>query len=206
VSLVERLHEARGHSRRAQVLSRHFSALIPDGSTLLDVGCGDGLLDRAILDARSDLQIRGVDVLARPASHIPVKLFDGLSIPHESDSFDGVLLVDVLHHSDDAPRLLREAARVARKSLFIKDHTREGWLAEATLRFMDDVGNARHGVSLPYNYWSLEEWKKVLGDLQLPIASWSDRIGLYPWPASWLFDRSLHFIARLDTSARKEPA
>jgi hypothetical protein len=27
---------------------------------------------------------------------------------------------------------------------------------------------------------------------------WLDTLGLYPKPASWIFDRSLHFIARLD--------
>ncbi len=48
-------------------------------------------------------------------------------------------------------RLLAEAKRVSRGGIVIKDHFREGVLADATLRFMDWVGNAQHGVVLPYN-------------------------------------------------------
>jgi len=27
---------------------------------------------------------------------------------------------------------------------------------------------------------------------------WKNSLHLYPWPASWLFDRSLHFVSRLE--------
>jgi hypothetical protein len=37
--------------------------------------------------------------------------------------------------------LLREAARVAREAVVIKDHTKNGLAADATLRFMDRIGN-----------------------------------------------------------------
>jgi hypothetical protein len=89
--------------------------------------------------------------------------------------------------------------------MLIKDHVLEGFLAESTLRFMDDVGNARHGVTLPYNYWTQRRWESVLSELALPVEAWTRKLGLYPWPASWLFDRSLHFIARLDTSGKGAP-
>ena len=42
-------------------------------------------------------------------------------------------------------------------------------LAEPTLRFMDDVGNARHGVDITYDYWpedlrgEIEEIQVLLG-------------------------------------------
>jgi hypothetical protein len=94
--------------------------------------------------------------------------------------------------------LLREAARVARQAVIIKDHTRDGLLAEPTLRFMDWIGNARHGVVLPYNYWRKEAWLKAFDDLDLRITSWNDRLNLYSPPLGLLFDRSLHFISRLE--------
>ncbi len=34
--------------------------------------------------------------------------------------------------------------------------------------------------------------------LGLTPAIWLNKLGLYPTPATWFFDRSLHFIARLD--------
>jgi ubiquinone/menaquinone biosynthesis C-methylase UbiE len=124
-------------------------------------------------------------------------LFDGKRIPFDDDTFDAVTLVDVLHHADDPIQLLRESRRVSRRSVLIKDHTRTGILADATLRFMDRVGNARHGVALPYKYFSREEWDQAFAEVGLSIASWEKRLNLYPFPASVVFGRSLHFVAEL---------
>jgi hypothetical protein len=62
---------------------------------------------------------------------------------------------------------------------------------------MDWVGNARHGVALPYNYWSRAEWTRAFDAAALEPTTMVSRLGLYPAPASWLFDRSLHFVAAL---------
>ncbi len=94
--------------------------------------------------------------------------------------------------------LLREARRVARHAVLIKDHTRDGLLAGPTLRFLDWVGNAPHGVALPYNYWRERQWRESFERIGLTPSVWRNRLGLYPPGASWIFGRSLHFIARLD--------
>ena len=197
MKLSERVHEQYASSRRVRVLASHFAELIPQNARLLDVGCGDGKVAAHIAALRRDVEIRGTDVLVRPDTAIPVDPFDGSTLPHPDDSFDAVLFVDVLHHSDDALRLLREAIRVARQCVLIKDHTLEGWLAGPTLRFMDRVGNARHGVALPYHYWARERWDQVFAELGLRVEHFVRDLGLYPWPASMLFGRSLHFVAHL---------
>lgn len=110
---------------------------------------------------------------------------------------DVVLFVDVLHHTDDPAVLLREAARVAKRAVILKDHARDAFLSGPTLRFMDWVGNAHHGVALPYNYWSSSQWQKAFRDIGLKSEHWQAKLGLYPFPASLFFDRSLHFVARL---------
>jgi hypothetical protein len=117
-----------------------------------------------------------------------------------------LLFVDVLHHSTEPETLLREAARVARRHLVIKDHDQSGLLADPTLRFMDRVGNERFGVDLPYNYWPLSRWRSEWQAMGLVEEEIRRRLGLYPWPASWLFDRSLHFIARLGLGDRPDDA
>jgi len=205
VNLSERLHEAYGSSRRVRVLASHIDAFMPSGSKLLDVGCGDGEIDHSILAGRPDLEVEGIDVLVRPEARIPVNPFDGLKIPHPDSSFDVVLFVDVLHHCDDATELLREAKRVSRRWVVIKDHRLDGLLAGPTLRFMDDVGNARHGVALPYNYWPHARWHQAFGELGLRVESWEQEIGIYPWPASLLFGRGLHFLARLEKDVAPGP-
>jgi ubiquinone/menaquinone biosynthesis C-methylase UbiE len=126
-----------------------------------------------------------------------VEAFDGKTLPYSDKSFDAVLIVDVLHHTRDPLEVLREAARVCRGNLLIKDHLADPWLAVPRLRFMDWFGNARHGVALTYEYWTRKAWTEAFLSLDLTVEDWIERLGLYPVPASWVFEDSLHFVARL---------
>jgi SAM-dependent methyltransferase len=166
-------------------------------SKVLDVGCGDGRLTRLIAEKRPDISICGIDVSQRNDSAVPVETFDGDSIPYGARSFDVVMFVDVLHHADQPITLLREAVRVARHAILIKDHLAEGTFAYSTLRLMDWVGNARHGVALPYNYWTLARWQQVFDELGLRVSFWESNLRLYPFPADLILGASLHFIALL---------
>jgi SAM-dependent methyltransferase len=198
--LDRRVHNALVHQRRVRVLARHLSELIPANVSVLDVGSGDGLLASRVLADRSDLKWVAIDPLARPKTHVPVHLFDGDRLPFADKEFDFVLFVDVLHHTDAPMVWLREAVRVARTGIVIKDHLREGLCAGPTLRLMDWLGNAAWGVRLPYNYWDSAQWKSAREKLSLQTEEERVALGLYPWWANWLFGRSLHFIARLRLS------
>ncbi|HSW31544.1 MAG TPA: class I SAM-dependent methyltransferase [Longimicrobiales bacterium] len=199
MSVLGSLHERAVYGRRVRVLSERLAALCPQGASVLDVGCGDGLITRLVGEHRPDLRLQGMDVMERPHPHVPVTLFDGRVIPFPDDAFDTVMMVDVLHHTGDPAVLLAEAARVARRTVLLKDHTRDGWLAGPTLRLMDWVGNAPHGVVLPYNYWTEAQWRGAFRSLDLDVLAWEADLPLYPAPASWLFGRSLHFLASLGT-------
>ncbi len=197
MNVLDQFHQRFVHGRRVETLASAVTELIPPNASVLDIGCRDGLLSKRILDKRGDITIQGVDVLVRPMTNIPVTVFDGAQLPYEDKTVDVALFIDVLHHTTDPTVLLREAKRVARNCLIIKDHTKDGVLAGPTLQFMDWVGNARHGVALPFNYWPEKRWREELGKLELEIAYWTENLALYPWYDAWLFDRSLHFIARL---------
>jgi SAM-dependent methyltransferase len=199
MSLMERLHGRYVHSRRVRVLCDHLSELIPSNGRVLDVGCGDGLLASLILERRRDAEISGIDVLVREKTKIPVTGFNGSTIPFPDKSFDVVMFVDVLHHTVDPKLLLSEAKRVAAKAILIKDHRLNGFLARPTLRIMDWVSNAPHGIVLPYNYWSHQTWQEAFASLNLSVGFWKQDLQLYPNPANLLFGRSLHFISRLET-------
>ena len=105
--IVVRVHESFIRGRRIRRLGELLAPLIPDGCGLLDVGCGDGKLARTLLEKRPDLRIEGVDVLVREQTAVPVKAFNGTTLPYEESSFDGVMLIDVLHHTRDRDRLAR---------------------------------------------------------------------------------------------------
>ena len=198
--MIGKFHGRYVFQRRVRVLRQHLVEMIPLNATVLDVGCGDGSIDKMILERRADLSLQGIDISLRPQLHIPVTRFDGRTIPHADKSFDAVMFMDVLHHTLDPRILLREARRVARKCILIKDHNRTGFGAGPILRFMDWVGNAPHGVVLTYNYWPEQRWQEAFAQLNLTVADYRSDLGLYSIPARWIFERSLHFIARLDVN------
>jgi len=105
------------------------------------------------------------------------------------------MIVDVLHHTDNPVAVLSECLRVSKKGVIIKDHLLTGFAARQTLRFMDWVGNRGHDVRLPYNYLSEDGWKDVFEGAGCQLVRWHGKLGLYPVPFGWLFDRSLQFVA-----------
>src|SRR5712691_10672586 len=116
-NLLNTLHTKLIFGRRVRTLAKTLSAMIPTGSRILDVGCGDGQISARIMRDREEVAITGIDVLLRPERHIPVTQFDGSTIPFDNSSFDVVMFVDVLHHTKDPAALLAEAARVTKKHI-----------------------------------------------------------------------------------------
>lgn len=198
--MLDRAHQE-VHRRRVQVLCRLFSSALTPGSSVLDVGTGDGWLASLIAQA-AGVQMMGTDVLCRPDTHIPVRQLEGERLPFGDAEFDAVMVADVLHHADDPAVLFAESVRVSRRLVVIKDHLTDGFLAGPTLRFMDWVGNARYGVSLPHHYWARAQWDAAIAQHQLRRVRWEEDLGLYPWPASLVFGRRLHFFAVLEKPVR----
>jgi SAM-dependent methyltransferase len=197
-SLLNTLHNKLVFGRRVRILAGALRQMIPAGSRVLDVGCGDGQISAQIAKHGEKVSISGVDVLLRPERHIPVTQFDGATIPFVNSSFDVVMFVDVLHHTKDPAALLAEAVRVTNKYILLKDHFRTGFFGGVTLRLMDWVGNVHHGVVLPYNYLSEAEWLQMYKVLALrPVTTLTD-LHLYPKPADLVFGRGLHFITLLE--------
>jgi SAM-dependent methyltransferase len=201
-SVIGRFHARAVFGRRVRVLAAHLATLVPRDARVVDVGCGDGSIAARLMQLRPDIDLVGIDVLLRPRTHIPVVLCDGEAIPYDDATFDAVLLVDMLHHTRDPTKLLKEAARVSPRTVIIKDHLANGFLAEPTLRLMDWVGNAHHGIDMPQEYWTESRWHQAFADAGLVHDVWLTSLGLYPRPASWIFDRRLHVLCRASVASR----
>ncbi len=97
-----------------------IASLVPTGSRVLDLGCGDGSL-LAHLQASKGCSGYGVEIddenlrrcVARGVAALQLNLEDGLAL-FEDKSFDVVLQLDTLQHLRNTERMLRETARVGR--------------------------------------------------------------------------------------------
>ena len=112
-------------------------------STLLDVGTGTGdipeRLRKLALAEGVTLEVFGLDgrvELVKATREWPVAgvAGDALSLPFAANSFDFVIVSQVLHHfaHDDAVKLVREMHRVAKRRVVIAD-LRRSWVAVAGL-------------------------------------------------------------------------
>jgi methionine biosynthesis protein MetW len=94
--------------------------LVPAGSRVLDLGCGNGALLAHLQQAKGctgyGVEINDDNVLAcarRGVNVIQLNLEDGLAL-FEDRSFDVVLQLQTLQHLKNTEKMLRETARVGR--------------------------------------------------------------------------------------------
>lgn len=94
-------------------------------SSVLDIGCGDGFLLKKLLEKNRDIKALGVDISPiaiekAKANSVDCILLDITEpLPFENNSFESVLLLDVLEHMFQPEPVLKEAVRVASKYVYI---------------------------------------------------------------------------------------
>jgi SAM-dependent methyltransferase len=117
------------------------------GRSVLDVGCGDGRWVGALLHYQ--YEIYGIDAAARPyGPEVAQHIFkaDACHLPFKDQSFDTVLMINVLEHLDD-DAALREAYRICRKNIiFSVPHEQEEELGEYNIIYSayGDPTHLRH--------------------------------------------------------------
>ena len=110
-----------GQERRLSLIRRHVSL---EGARILDIGCGIGAYVRRLRDLSP--RIYGVDVdeqrIRRGSESLPnLMLAVGEHLPFRDDTFDAVLLNEVIEHvtrrrGDDSRGLPRRQSRVGASS------------------------------------------------------------------------------------------
>ncbi|QEA12934.1 methionine biosynthesis protein MetW [Comamonas flocculans] len=100
-----------------------IARLVPEGSRVLDLGCGDGALLELLTRERGcsgyGIEIADANVLAcvrRGVNVIQLNLDEGLAM-FADNSFDVVLQIDTLQHLRNAEVMLQETARVGRSAV-----------------------------------------------------------------------------------------
>ena len=115
-AVMERLHHThwwlRGRRFVVRALFRKFASA---GGSFLDLGCGAGE-GMSIVDSASTLA--GMDIsddalaLAKNKGYASLQKGSGECLPFADNSFDGILMLDVLEHIDDDRATIRECHRV----------------------------------------------------------------------------------------------
>ena len=103
---------------RAYDMALEIARVIPKGSRVLDVGCGNGFIAHH-LSALLGKPVTGIDVNRFTPAFIDYSEYDGKTFPVNNQAFDAALFCYVMHHAQDLKPIFHEVRRT------LRDH---GWL------------------------------------------------------------------------------
>lgn len=129
-----------------------LGTIVPASATILDAGCGTGLVGRALREAGFTGPIDGLDLSPTSLDRARARGiyrdlapadFQTLPLPVGDDAYDATVCVGVLTYVDDAETLFRDFARVTRPGGAILFTQRDDLFAERGFSpLIDDLASA----------------------------------------------------------------
>jgi 2-polyprenyl-3-methyl-5-hydroxy-6-metoxy-1,4-benzoquinol methylase len=140
-----------------------------DAQSLLDVGCGEGVLVHGWAQRLGDKRVVGIDLeepsiqagwAQRQAPNLEYKIMRAENLPFATDEFDVASAIEVLEHVPDPEHTVAEMARVAKRWLLVSVPREPIWRAVNMARgaYIKDLGNTPGHL----NHWSTRSFKKML--------------------------------------------
>lgn len=188
------------YRHRLRALVESIVPHLKRGDEVIDVGCGNGTLGKAIMDdpgCPSGVRVRGLERYPRGGEPIEVIPYDGGSFPLEDASVDVVIVADVLHHEPEPDHLARECARVAGRHLIVKDHQVKGVLAQQRISLLDWAANAPYGVPCLYRYNTPAQWVEFRDKIEMEPVLERRGMKVYPPVVEQVLGGKLHYFAVL---------
>jgi 2-polyprenyl-3-methyl-5-hydroxy-6-metoxy-1,4-benzoquinol methylase len=132
-----------------------------DPRSLLDVGCGEGVLVHQWAQRLPQARIVGIDLeepsiqagwAERQAPNLEYRVMRAESLPFADDEFDVATAIEVLEHVPDPEHTLAEMARCAQHRLLVSVPREPLWrmLNMARGAYLKDLGNTPGHL----NHWS----------------------------------------------------
>lgn len=184
---------------RVTAIALAMAKVAPHGDSILDVGCGDGMLLKEVARRIGAREVHGIDIKIQPNLDFDAQKYDGLTFPFESARFDVVTISDVLHHATDATAVLREAIRVVKPNgaVVIKDHFRFSAWSHGVLLAMDLVGNFAQGIDVTGKYLSPPQWVDLVKRAGGAIEQLEWPVRIHALPFRIVARSEYQFVARV---------
>lgn len=152
--------------------------------SVLDVGCGEGVLTSRWAERLGDGRIVGIDLDdpklraewdARTRPNLEYRAGDAGSLPFADGEFDLAAAIEVLEHVPDPEETLAEMARVAERWLLVSVPREPVWRALNMARgaYWRSLGNTPGHV----NHWSGRTFRSLLSR----YGSVEDARSPFPW-------------------------
>ena len=142
-----------------------------DAQSLLDVGCGEGVLTHQWAQRLGDQKrVVGIDLddpalhaewAKRTAPNLEYRVMKAENLPFADGEFDAAAAIEVLEHVPDPEHTVAEMARVGQRWLLVSVPRGPLWRALNVARgaYWKDLGNTPGHV----NHWSKRSFAELLG-------------------------------------------
>jgi 2-polyprenyl-3-methyl-5-hydroxy-6-metoxy-1,4-benzoquinol methylase len=138
-------------------------------ASILDVGCGEGVLTEQWADKLGDGRIVGIDLDdpklkaewdKRRRANLEYRVEDATNLSFADNEFDMATAIEVLEHVPDPERTVAEMARVAKRWLLVSVPREPLWrgLNMARGAYVKDLGNTPGHI----NHWSKRSFVAML--------------------------------------------
>jgi 2-polyprenyl-3-methyl-5-hydroxy-6-metoxy-1,4-benzoquinol methylase len=138
-------------------------------SSLLDVGCGEGVLVHRWATRLRDARVVGIDLeedsiqagwAERRAPNLEYRVMEATSLPFAADEFELASAIEVLEHLPDPQHTVSEMARCARRHLLVSVPREPLWrmLNLARGAYWSALGNTPGHL----NHWSRRSFVELL--------------------------------------------
>jgi len=140
-----------------------------DPDSLLDVGCGEGVLVHRWAERLPDARLVGIDLQeesiqagwsAHQAPNLEYRTMRDVDLPFAENEFDLASAIEVLEHVPDPQHTLAEMARCARRHLLVSVPREPLWRALNLARgaYWSELGNTPGHL----NHWSTRSFVRLL--------------------------------------------
>lgn len=148
-------------------LAQLFAQAAPQ--SVLDVGCGEGVLTHQWATQLGERRIVGIDLddeklkaewATRRRPNLEYRTMRAENLPFAENEFDLACAIEVLEHVPDPAHTVAEMARVARRHLLVSVPREPLWrmLNMARGAYLKDLGNTPGHV----NHWSKRSFVRLL--------------------------------------------